>query len=114
MTCASRLPVLLLPFLLLASGVNASPPAPTHNPPKPVRISSAERSPNQAMLLVSLEDGTVIKQTINVDADVCFKQNTSSSTLCFTQGDAIMDATTNTVIGFEMIEERIDLVAKTS
>ena len=66
------------------------------------------------MLLVSLEDGTVIKQTIDVDADVCFKQSTNSSTLCFTQGDAIFDATTNTLIGFEMIEERIDLIAKTN
>lgn len=114
MTCPSRLPALLLPFLLAASSIHASPPALPSNAPKPMPTSSAEGSPHEAMLLVSLEDGTVIKQAINVDADVCFKQSTSTSTLCFTQGNAIFDAATNTLIGFEMIEERIDLVAKTN
>jgi len=110
MTSPARLPTILLPFLVVASGIHAAPPP---DAAEPTVTSATEGSPHEAMLLVSLEDGTVIKQAIDVDADVCFKQNSSTSTLCFTQGDAIVDPATNTVIGFEMIEERIDLIAKT-
>lgn len=110
MTCPTKLPALALPVLLIACSIHASPPAPSLQAPVP---STTSRLQPEAILLVSLEDGTVIKQTISVDADVCLKESTSSSTLCFTQGDAIFDAATNTLIGFEMIEERIDLVAKT-
>ena len=113
MTCLSRLPGLLLPLLLVASSIDAAPPVPARDASKPMPISNTDGAPHEAMLLVSLEDGTVIKQAISVDADICFKQSTNSSTLCFTQGDAIFDATSNTLIGFEMIEERIDLIAKT-
>ncbi len=73
----------------------------------------ADESRHETILLVSLEDGTVIKQIINVDADICFKQNASSATTCLTQGDPIIDAATNTVIGFKMIEDQIELIAKT-
>ena len=70
-------------------------------------------SVRETVLLVSLEDGSVIKQTINSNADLCFKTSTASSTTCFTQGAAIVSRDTNTVIGFEMTEFQIDLVAKT-
>ena len=70
-------------------------------------------SDREAVLLVSLEDGSVIKQTIESSADVCFKTSTASSTTCFTQGAAIISPDTDVVIGFEMIEDHIDLVAKT-
>ncbi len=113
MTCPTKLPALVLPALLIACSIHASPPAPIESAPGLTTISNANGSRPEAILLVSLEDGTVIKQTISVDADVCLKESTSSSTLCFSQGDAIFDAATNTLIGFEMIEERIDLVAKT-
>ena len=68
----------------------------------------------ETVLLVSLEDGSVIKQTIRSSADVCFKTSTASATTCFTQGAAIISQDTDTVIGFEMIEDHIDLVAKTN
>ena len=74
------------------------------------QLSSPE---HETVLLVSLEDGTVIKQTIASGADLCFKTITASSTTCFTQGEAIVSPDTNLVIGFEMIEDHIDLVAKT-
>lgn len=64
------------------------------------------------ILLVSLEDGSVIMQTIQTSADICFKQNSSSSTTCLTQGDPVIDPRTSSIIGFEMIEERIQLVGK--
>ena len=66
----------------------------------------------ETVLLVSLEDGSVIKQTIYSSADVCFKNNSDSRTTCLTQGAPVYDPATDTVIGFEMIEEQIDLVAK--
>jgi len=113
MTCPTKFPALALPVLLIACSIQASPPAPIQDAPGFTTNSNTDGSQPEAMLLVSLEDGTVIKQTISVNADVCLKESTSTSTLCFTQGDAIFDAATNTLIGFEMIEERIDLVAKT-
>ncbi len=67
----------------------------------------------ETVLLVSLEDGTIIRQTINSGADVCFKKNWDSATTCLTQGDPVVDPVTNAVIGFEMIEDHIELVAKT-
>jgi hypothetical protein len=99
------LPRLSVPLLL---GIcSAGAPA-----AEPLVAPIADERRDETILLVSLEDGTVIKQLIDVDADICFKQNASSSTMCLTQGDPIIDAATNTVIGFEMIENRIELVAK--
>jgi len=69
---------------------------------------------HETVLLVSLEDGSVIKQTIESSADLCFKTSAASSTTCFTQGAAIISPDTNAIIGFEMIEAHIDLIAKTN
>lgn len=68
----------------------------------------------ETVLLVSLEDGSVIKQTISSNAELCFKTSVASSTTCFTQGAAIVSPDTNTIVGFEMTEFQIDLVAKTN
>ncbi|MBT8078478.1 MAG: hypothetical protein KJO31_07855 [Gammaproteobacteria bacterium] len=68
--------------------------------------------PSETILLVSLEDGTVIKQMISVNADICFKQNTNSATICLTEGEPVLDESTNAVIGFQMIENEIELIAK--
>jgi len=68
--------------------------------------------PRETILLVSLDDGSVIKQTIYSAADFCFKMNSASSTTCLTQGAPILDPTTNSVVGFQMIEDHIELVAK--
>ena len=67
---------------------------------------------HDTILLVSLNDGTVIMQTIDASADVCFKKNSDSATTCLTQGVPVIDSATNTVIGFEMIETHINLIAK--
>ena len=66
----------------------------------------------ETMLLVSLDDGSVIMQTISSSADICFKQSTMSSTTCLTRGEPVIDPSTNAIIGFEMIEDQIDLVPK--
>ena len=67
----------------------------------------------EAMLLVSLDDGTVIMQTIESSASVCFKLNSETSTTCLLQGAPLVDPATDAVIGYEMIEEQIELIAKT-
>lgn len=76
-------------------------------------VAVSSESPRETVLLVSRNDGTVIMQTIYTGADVCFKKSSESSTTCLTQGEPVIDPVTNSVIGFEMIEEHIDLVAKT-
>ncbi len=82
----------------------------------PIGLSASEilssATTRDTILLVSLDDGSVIMQTIDGSADLCFKQNSDSSTTCYTRGEPVIDPTTNTVIGFEMIENHIDLIAK--
>jgi hypothetical protein len=77
-----------------------------------VDVSVSPDSPHETILLVSLDDGSVIKQTIRSTAELCFKKNSESATTCLTQGAPIIDPTTNAVIGYKMIEEHIELVAK--
>ncbi|MDH3546241.1 MAG: hypothetical protein OEN22_04040 [Gammaproteobacteria bacterium] len=109
----SRLPALLLPFLLGACSISATNPTATAAAPGLTATNVVHAQTHRTMLLVSLEDGSVIKQTIDGHADVCFKQISDSATTCLTQGDAIIDPATNAVIGYEMIEDHIDLVART-
>lgn len=71
--------------------------------------STAQR---ETILLVSLDDGSVIKQTISSNADFCFKSSAQSYTTCLTQGEPVIDPVSNAVIGFEMIEDHIELIAK--
>jgi len=72
----------------------------------------ASAEPHETILLVSLEDGSIIKQTIDSSADFCFKMNSESTTTCLTQGAPVVDPVTNAIVGFKMIEDQIDLVAK--
>ena len=83
---------------------------------EPIEPAAAEFTPTtmrqNTILLVSLDNGSVIMQTISASADLCFKQNSDSLTKCFTQGEPVIDPATNAVIGFEMIENHIELIAK--
>lgn len=83
------------------------------NPAADGQPVAAEPVHNEAMLLVSLEDGTVIMQTIESAAQVCFKLNSETSTTCLTRGAPLVDPSTDAVIGYEMIEEKIELIART-
>lgn len=112
MTCVAKLSILPLLICLGACGVTASAPDRVAKTTAPASTHFAIDSPNETTLLVSLEDGSVIKQTINFIADVCFKKITSSETSCFTQGDPIIDPETNAILGYEMIEAHIDLIAR--
>jgi len=103
---------LTAPALLVGGGVNDATPAAS---PISVQQATTKLDPansKETILLVSLDDGSVIMQTISTSADICFKQSTTSSTTCLTRGEPVVDPSTNAIIGFEMIEDQIDLVAK--
>lgn len=68
----------------------------------------------ETILLVSLDDGQVVMQTITSDADICFKMASDSATTCLVRGAPIVDPVTDEVIGIEMVETHIDLIAKTN
>jgi len=91
---------------------NASLPKTVADPANPFVSQISLESGYKTVLLVSLEDGTVIKQMIDVAAEICFKQAANTATTCLTEGAPIVDAQTDTVIGIEMIEKHIDLVGK--
>ena len=67
----------------------------------------------ETILLVSLDDGQVIMQTITSEADICFKMAASSATTCLVRGAPIVDPVTSEIIGVEMVETHIDLIART-
>ncbi len=66
--------------------------------------------PTATMLLVSLEDGSIIRQDIAANADVCMKSIDSPATTCFQQGAPILDG--DIVIGYEMHRSEIQLLPK--
>lgn len=100
------------PALLLGGGVDD---AAQTDSPELIQKAATTLDPNipkETILLVSLDDGSVIMQTISSSADICFKQSTTSSTTCLTRGEPVVDPSTDAIIGFEMIEDQIDLVAR--
>lgn len=112
MRLQSSLSALILLPVLSGCGTSASIPETAYTVAEPRATRISYDAPRDTVLLVSLEDGTVIKQMIDSDADICFKQNSSSATTCLSEGAPIVDSATNTVIGIEMIENHIDLVAR--
>ena len=103
----------LLTAVVATYGCSSNPvdSQPVYNSTMPFVSNVSYDGAARTVLLVSLEDGTVIKQMINVDAEICFKQASSSATTCLTEGTPIVDSVTETVIGIEMIENQIDLIA---
>jgi len=64
------------------------------------------------VLLVSLQDGSIVKQDIDLDADICMKSNASSVTTCLYKGDPIFDPDTDQLIGYHMQSEQVDLYGR--
>ncbi|MBT8088691.1 MAG: hypothetical protein KJO01_00635 [Gammaproteobacteria bacterium] len=109
------LPVsILLPLAVIlgACSTSGTNPVPTQEVAQDLAASVPQELARETILLVSLEDGSVIKQTILSGADLCFKMNAESSTTCLTQGAPVFDPASNTIIGYEMIEDHIELIAK--
>ncbi len=105
---------LLVPLaaILGACSTSAVTSAPANGIAQNVAVSQSPETSRDTVLLVSRNDGSIVMQTIKSSADVCFKKSSESSTTCLTQGEPVIDPVTNAVIGFEMIEDHIDLVAK--
>ncbi|MDH3577670.1 MAG: hypothetical protein OEO71_07590 [Gammaproteobacteria bacterium] len=105
---------ILLPLAIILGACSTSGlrSAPAREVAQDVAISLSPELSRETILLVSLEDGSVIKQTIFSSADLCFKMNTDSLTTCLTQGAPVIDPASNSIIGYEMIEDHIDLIAK--
>lgn len=66
---------------------------------------------SQTLLLVSLEDGSVIRQDIDIEADVCMKVNGEAATTCFTRGEPILSDDNVHIIGYRMDRSEISLYA---
>lgn len=64
------------------------------------------------MLLVSLSDGSIIRQEIDVDADVCMKGNSEPLTTCLKRGEPVYDADGQSIVGYRMQREEIQLIPK--
>lgn len=64
----------------------------------------------QTMLLVSLQDGSIIGQEIDADADICMKANESSLTTCLKRGEPVLANGAESVIGYRMEQTEIHLV----
>lgn len=86
-----------VPVLLAISACSQSPTQPALQPDAP-----------STMLLVTRNDGSIIRQTIDYDADVCLKIVTSPTTTCLTQGEPIVN-NQGTVVGYEMRPRTVEL-----
>lgn len=64
------------------------------------------------MLLVSLHDGSIIGQEIDADADICMKTNEESVTTCLKRGEPVLDNAGQSIIGYQMEQTEIHLVAR--
>lgn len=75
----------------------------------PAEVPPAGRN---ATLLVSLNDGSIISQTVDIDADICMKSNSSPVTQCLRQGEPVYNPDGRTVIGYRMERSEIELVGR--
>lgn len=94
-------------FLLAAAGVIGLAGC-SHSPMQTESPSTAIDSERSTILLVSLEDGSFVRQTVELDADICVKAVESSTTTCLTQGEAIVN-NSGVLVGYEMIPATIEL-----
>ena len=70
-----------------------------------VRTSDTEAS---TILLVSRADGSIVRQTVQLGADICVKALESSTTTCFTQGEPVVN-NRGVIVGYEMLAETLEL-----
>jgi len=82
-----------------------------HAPVQPESAAIAEEARHSTLLLVGLEDGSIVRQTLALDADVCMKELNNSTTRCLTRGDAILNSE-GLIVGYEMVSETIELRGK--
>lgn len=73
---------------------------------------AAEPPRPEALLLVSLEDGQLVMQHIDVDADFCMKSNENPETRCFKRGEPIYDADAITIVAYHLESRDLALHAQ--
>lgn len=101
--------IALVSILATAVQLTACASAPESTP----LASNSSDGDHETVLLVSLADGSVVKQSISGSADICFKENSKSATTCFTEGEPIVDPKTQQVIAYRMVEDKIELLPDT-
>ncbi len=79
-----------------------------HAPVESESVALAAEARHSTLLLVGLEDGSIVRQTLALDADICMKELNNSTTRCLTRGDAILNSE-GLIVGYEMVSETIEL-----
>lgn len=97
--------IVLLPLIGLVS--TACTPMPT-NTTSNLSDDPATNIEHSTMLLVGLDDGSFVRQTVSLDAEICVKDLNDPKTTCLKQGDAITNSQ-GVVVGYRMVSETIDL-----
>jgi hypothetical protein len=72
------------------------------------KIDTNSEINGETILIVGLEDGSFVRQTVALGADICVKQLDNPTTTCLRQGDAIFN-NMGVVVGYEMLSETIEL-----
>ena len=101
--------LVLLSALMLGACASNHPLA-THEP-VPDSQTEAEAEAG-AMLLVSLADGQLVMQHVNVDADVCMKSNADPETRCFKRGEPIYAMDSATIVAYHLETQDLNLRGK--
>lgn len=100
--------VLVLLSITLLAACASNHPAVTHEPD----TAANAPPPTEALLLVSLADGQLVMQHVNIDADVCMKSNANPETRCFKRGEPIYDADASTIVAYHLEPKDLNLHAK--
>ena len=99
-------PTILWALFAMVAGCISVIPSAVALRPAPAPAPAPARN---AVLLVGLEDGSMIRQEIPVDADICIKALGDSATTCLTRAEPIMSDDGSRIIGYHMNRTEIDL-----
>lgn len=95
----------LLPVIgFVSTGCTQMPTSTTSN----LSDDPATSIENSTILLVGLDDGSFVRQTVSLDAEICVKDLNDPKTTCLKQGDAITNSQ-GVIVGYRMVAETIDL-----
>lgn len=103
--------VLVLMSVALLAACASNHPAVMHQSAA-ITEEPAEPARPEALLLVSLEDGQLVMQHVDVDADFCMKSNADPQTRCFKRGEPIYDADASTIVAYHLESRNLDLHAR--
>ena len=99
---------LVIASILLLGGCSSNFPVADGQP----QADASAENPGGALLLVSLDDGRMVLQHVDIDAEFCMKINANPATRCFARGDAIYDPATAAVVAYQLESSDFDLYSK--